>query len=75
MASEMVDPIDCSHPPLSWAVPLERVVHSINHATSARIERATAAYDTTTLPMRPLAAAQGIQIDDMQGCTLKHRLL
>ena len=30
MASETVDPIDWSHPPPSWAVPLERHVHSIN---------------------------------------------
>ena len=30
MASETVDPIDWSHPPPSWAVPPERLVHSIN---------------------------------------------
>ena len=30
MASETVDPIDWSHPRLSWAVPPERLVHSIN---------------------------------------------
>ena len=30
MASEAVDPIDWSHPTLSWAVPPERLVHSIN---------------------------------------------
>ena len=30
MASETVDPIDWSHSPPSWAVPRERLVHSIN---------------------------------------------
>ena len=35
MASETVDPIDWSHPPPSWAVPHERLVHSINQCTSA----------------------------------------
>ena len=30
MASETVDPIDRSHPPPSWAVPLERLVQRIN---------------------------------------------
>ena len=30
MASETVDPIDGSHPPLSWAVPPERHANSIN---------------------------------------------
>ena len=33
MASETVDPIDWSHPPPSWAVPPERLVHSINQCT------------------------------------------
>ena len=31
MASETVDPIDWSQPTPSWAVPPERLVHSINH--------------------------------------------
>ena len=30
MALETVDPIDWSHSPPSWAVPPERLVHSIN---------------------------------------------
>ena len=30
MASDTLDPIDWSHPPPSWAVPPERLVHSIN---------------------------------------------
>ena len=30
MASEMLDPIDWSNPPPSWAVPIDRLVHSIN---------------------------------------------
>ena len=30
IASERVDPIDWSHPPPSWAVSPERLVHSIN---------------------------------------------
>ena len=30
MASETVDPIDWSHPSPSWAVPPERLLHSIN---------------------------------------------
>ena len=54
MASETVDPIDWSHPPPSWAVPPERLVHSINQCTSAGLERATAACEATTLSMRPL---------------------
>ena len=35
MASETVDPIDWSHPPPSWAVPPERLVHSINRCNLA----------------------------------------
>ena len=35
MAPETVDPIDWSHPPPSWAVPPEGLVHSINQCTSA----------------------------------------
>ena len=55
MASETVDPIDWSHPPPSWAVPPERLVHSINQCSlSEGTERATAACEATTLPMRPL---------------------
>ena len=30
MVSETVDPIDWSHPPPSWAVPPEHLMHSIN---------------------------------------------
>ena len=33
MASEMVDPINWSHPPPSWVVPPEHLVHSINQCT------------------------------------------
>ena len=33
MASKAVDPIDWSHPPPSWAVPFERLVHSINQCS------------------------------------------
>ena len=33
LASETVDPIDWSHPPPSWAVPPERLMHSINQCT------------------------------------------
>ena len=36
MASETVDPIDWLHPPPSWAVHPERLVHSINRCSSAR---------------------------------------
>ena len=44
MESETVDPIDWSHPPPSWAVPPERLVHSINQCNlSAGTERATTA--------------------------------
>ena len=35
IASETVDPIDWSHPPPSWVVPPERLVHSINRCSSA----------------------------------------
>ena len=59
MASETVDPIDWSHPPPTWAVPPERLVHSINRCSSAAagIERTTlqpSACEASTLPMRPL---------------------
>ena len=55
VASETVDPIDWSHPPPSWAVPPERLVHSINQCNlCAGAERATAACEATTLPIRPL---------------------
>ena len=37
MVSETVDPIDWSHPPPSWAVPLERHAHSINQCNLSRI--------------------------------------
>ena len=36
MASQTVDPIDWSHPPPSWAVPPERLVHSINQCSLSR---------------------------------------
>ena len=36
MASETVDPIDWLHPPPSWAVPLERLMHSINQCNLSR---------------------------------------
>ena len=35
MASEMLDPIDWSHPSPTRAVPPERLVHSINRCSSA----------------------------------------
>ena len=35
MASEKVDSIDWSHPPPSWAVPPDRLVHSKNRCSSA----------------------------------------
>ena len=54
MALETVDQIYWSHPPPS-SVPPERLVHSINQCNlSAGTERATAACEVTTLPMRPL---------------------
>ena len=37
MASETVDLIDWSHPPPSWAVPPERLVHSINRCSLSPI--------------------------------------
>ena len=33
MVSEKVDPIDRSHPPPSWVVPPERLVHRINQCS------------------------------------------
>ena len=36
MASETVDPIDWSSLPPQWAVPLERLVHSINRCSLSR---------------------------------------
>ena len=36
MASEMVKPIDWSHPPPSWAVPPEHLVHSINQGNARK---------------------------------------
>ena len=60
MASETVYPIDWSHPPPLWAVPPERLVHSINQCNLSGIERATAACEATTLPMRPLRVCGSI---------------
>ena len=52
MASETVDPFDWSHPPPSWTVPPERLVHSINQCNlSAGTERVTTACEATTLPV------------------------
>ena len=61
MASETVDPIDWSHPPPTWAVPPERLVHSINQCTSATagIERATLQPSACEATTYPYAATQG----------------
>ena len=67
MASETVDPIDWSHHPPSWAVPLERHVHSINQCNLAGLERATAACEATTLPMRPLRVCN-LKLVTYPGC-------
>ena len=74
MASETVDPIDWSHPPPTWAVPPERLVHSINRCSSvtAGIERATlqpSACEATTLPMRPL------RVLNLQHCQVRSMVL
>ena len=53
MASETVDPIDWSHPtPYTGQYPLSASCILLISATSAGIERATAACEATTLPMR-----------------------
>ena len=61
MASETVDQIDWSHPPPSWAVLLERLVHRINWCSlsSTGNRPATSAYEATALPKRPLGVADG----------------
>ena len=38
MASETVDQIDCSHPPPSWAVPPERLVHNRYKSVQPQLE-------------------------------------
>ena len=54
MASEMVDPINWSHPPPSWAVPPECLVHSMNRCSlSLESILQPSAFEATTLPMRP----------------------
>ena len=70
MASEMVDPIDWSHPLPSWAIPPELLVHSIKGAVSVQpgIDLATSACEATTLPMRQFrvsyaTATQGIMVE------------
>ena len=64
MASETVDPIDWSHPPPSWAVPPERVVHSINRCSSATAGILTC--NVATFSMRgnhlAYAATQGMSL-------------
>ena len=56
MASETVDLIDWSHPPCSWAVPPEQLMHSRYQCglSSTRIDLSTSAREATTLPMLPL---------------------
>ena len=67
MASETVDPIDWSHVPPSWAVPPERLVHSINRCSSATAEIRTC--NVATFSMRgnhlAYAATQGIKLSSI----------
>ena len=58
MASETVDPIDWSHPPPSWAVPLGRLVHSINQCNLRGNRTCNRSIRGNHLAY---AAAQGIQ--------------
>ena len=62
MASETVDPIDWSHPPPSWAVPPERLVHSINRCSSATAGIRSCNFATFSMRGNHLASAatQGI---------------
>ena len=59
MASETVDPIDWSHSPPSWAVPLSAtcIVKSV-HLSGTRT--CNAACEATTLPMRPLRVIESL---------------
>ena len=62
MASEKVDSIDWSHPPPSWAVPPDHLVHSINRCSSATA--GIRSWNVATFSMRgnhlAYAATQGI---------------
>ena len=59
MASETVEPIDWSHPLLSWAVPPERPVHSINQCSLSRESTLQpSAREATTMPMTPRKSMQ-----------------
>ena len=64
MASETVDPIHWSHPQPSWAVPPERLVHSINRCSSA--SAGIRSCNLATFSMRgnhhAYAATQGIRL-------------
>ena len=57
MASETVDPIDWSHPPPSWAVAPERLVHSINQCKLSGIRTCNSSMRSNHLAY---AATQGI---------------
>ena len=63
MASETVDPIDWSHLPPSWAVPHERLVHSINQCNLSRNRtrnRSMRGNHLAYAPTQGIAATQGI---------------
>ena len=54
MASETVDPIDWLHPPPSWAVPPERLVHSNNDLVTVIIHSNNALVSLHWCAARPV---------------------
>ena len=62
MTSETVDPIDWSHPPPSWAVPPERLIHSINQCNLSGNRRCNRIMRGNHLAY---AATQGMQLRDV----------
>ena len=69
VASEMVDTIDWSHPPHSWAVPPERLVHSINQCNLSGNRTCNRRMRGNQLAY---AVTQGIN-DDLKAVTLTRK--
>ena len=77
MASETVDPINWSHPPPSWAVPPERLVHSINRCSSATAGIRScnfSAFEATTLSMPIVLRVGSYCLSASAACRLIRRV-
>ena len=81
MALETGDPIDCSHPPPSWVVPLERHVHSINQCnisgtrTCNRSMRGNHLAYAATLGIITRTSTYGTGRTPQRGCIGLHLIL